>query len=67
MPEMDLLTVYALAVKEFLDAKDAYLGHRDQRTKDRMVRAEREVRELTTLHLLPPIPDVLPFTMGGRS
>lgn len=58
MPEYDLLTVYALAVARMRALQQQRtpgepLGHRRERE-----RAEREVDDLTTLHLLPPLPEV---------
>ena len=63
MPDDLLLTTYALAVQELLNALEALLVEQTADSGVRCARAAAEVKALTRLHLLPPIP---PFPLPAE-
>lgn len=55
MPEADLLTTYAMAVQKMRNLQRVYGLSPTARGMEEILRAEQEVDELTTLHLLPSL------------
>jgi len=62
-----LLWTYTLAVSAWLEAIDVYREHPFPAQERAVNNLEKEVRELTALHLLPVPPVTTPTKNGGAT